>query len=90
MDYIGIKPKHCEKCGRDYTPVIFGDECPHSRLETEQDKELFEPILNVITGAITTNISYPKGLTWRGTVKEIIKVARPILEKQIREQLGEK
>lgn len=34
--------------------------------------ELGERILNVITGAVTTNMSYPKGLTWEQAVNEIL------------------
>lgn len=37
MGYIEIKPEHCKKCGKDYTPIIHSNECPHSKIVTEQD-----------------------------------------------------
>ena len=38
QNYVGIKPKNCCDCGKDYTPIIHSDECPHDRINVrEQD-----------------------------------------------------
>ena len=35
IGYVGIVPKHCEKCGVEYTPIIYKDECPHDKAPVE-------------------------------------------------------
>lgn len=45
QNYVGIKPKHCSECGRDYTPIIHSDECPHDKVAIGEQDELVQEII---------------------------------------------
>jgi hypothetical protein len=40
----------------------------------EQVAQVREQIISIVTGAITTNMSYPKGLTWNEMADEILSI----------------
>ena len=54
-----------------------------------------ERIINILTGAVATNMSYPKGLTWLGCAEEIDKVYKqlgyhkPLDRPELRVMLGQ-
>ena len=50
------------------------EEVDDSWVEWLRSEEVRERILNVIIGAVTTNMSYPKGLTWNQCLDQIISI----------------
>lgn len=88
LNYVEIKPKHCTECGKDYTPIIHSDECPHNKVGVSEQDELL---------LTDEGIEEKLDNDWDGLdrfslvqyVQEfILAKAKPIIEKQLRAELN--
>ena len=43
QNYVGIEPKHCIECGKDYTPVVCSGKCPHNKIDVNEQKRPDRP-----------------------------------------------
>jgi len=58
--YIEIKPKHCSKCGKDYTPIIHSNECPHDKIDVGGQDELLDLVKEIVADFGAEVISQPQ------------------------------
>lgn len=78
INYIRIKPQLCEKCDKEYTPVVCSDKCPHSKLSAEEweaemtNEEIIERVREDIASIMADTFDWDTGDSLYGRVDQIL------------------